>query len=71
MSNPLAALVNIDIHQKEVAMPQANFPGFDSVSVVDPDIYHFNSTPCKCDAVMHGPFGKWSDGMTSISVLVI
>ena len=65
MSNPLAALVNIDIHQKEVAMPQANFSGFDSVSVVD------NSTPCKCDAVMHGPFGKWSDGMTSISVLVI
>ena len=87
MSNPLAIHFNMDSHQKEVAMPHPTSQGLSQcllwtqistilISMIQCLLWTqistiLISTPCKCDAVMHGPFGKWSEGMASISVLVI
>ena len=54
----------MDSHQKEVAMPHPASQGLIQCLLWIQISTILISAPCKCDAVMHGPFGEvvWRDG---------
>ena len=58
ISNPLAIRFNMDHHQKEVAMPHPTYQGLIQCLLWTQISTILIRTPCKCDAVMHGPFRK-------------